>query len=243
MDFADALSYLRQMNLSSTLLRLTLAVIFGGIIGIGRERKGRAAGFRTYMLVCLGSALTMMIGQYLFDMLHTRWTDALSATSVNIDVARIGAQVINGIGFLGAGTIIVTRTLEVKGVTTAAGLWTSGCTGLAIGAGFYEGVALSFFIIFLAMNLLPKLEESINSSSRYMNLYAELSSSGAVSTLIESLRENEIQVFDVEFGKTHGRSTEYLPVFISLYLPWRRSHLTVLSSLSRLDGICAIEEV
>ena len=109
-------------------------------IGLERGRKGRAAGFRTYMLVCLGAALTMLLGQYEFEMLNFHW-QSLSGGQTT-DVTRFSAQVINGVGFLGAGTIIVTGRQEVKGLTTAAGLWASACVGLAIGAGFYECVLL-----------------------------------------------------------------------------------------------------
>ena len=123
--------FLREFSFLSILLRLLLAMLFGGVIGLERGRKRRAAGFRTYMLVCLGAALTMLLSQYLHRMLNTVWSGA----ALTIDVSRISAQVINGIGFLGAGTIIVTGRQQVKGLTTAAGLWASACMGIAIGAG------------------------------------------------------------------------------------------------------------
>ena len=138
------LDYLRELNIWSVMLRLTVAMVFGGLIGLERGRKGRAAGFRTYMVVCLGAALTMVMGQYEGYMLTEVWNEVVSKTDARADVSRFGAQVINGIGFLGAGTIIVTRKQEVKGVTTAAGLWASACVGLAIGAGFYEAVLIAF---------------------------------------------------------------------------------------------------
>ena len=130
-------AYLRELNLFSMMLRVVLAMIVGGIIGFEREKKGRPAGFRTYMLVAVGATLTVILSQYLDLMLHSRW--ALTAENVGIrtDLSRFGAQVINGVGFLGAGTIIVTGRQEVKGLTTAAGLWASACMGIAIGAGFY----------------------------------------------------------------------------------------------------------
>ena len=149
------LEYLREMNVISILLRLVLAMLFGGFIGLERERKRRPAGFRTYMLVCLGAALTMLLSQYESFMVTTAWRETAAEIGLRTDVSRFGAQVINGIGFLGAGTIIVTGKQEVKGLTTAAGLWASACMGLAIGAGFYECVLLGFVLIFLTNRLLP----------------------------------------------------------------------------------------
>ena len=124
--------YLRELNMASILVRLLMAMLVGGLIGMERGRKRRAAGFRTYMLVCVGAALTMLLGQYQSVILE------LSGTVARADVSRYGAQVINGIGFLGAGTIMLTGRKEVKGLTTAAGLWACACMGLAIGSGFYE---------------------------------------------------------------------------------------------------------
>jgi Uncharacterized membrane protein len=118
-------NYLREVNTASIILRLTLATICAGIIGLERGRKKRPAGLRTHILVCIGATLIMITGQYMRDILH-----------IQDDVSRMGAQVISGIGFLGAGTIIVVGRNEVKGLTTAAGLWACACMGLAIGIGF-----------------------------------------------------------------------------------------------------------
>ena len=142
---------LRQFTIHSVILRLTLAVISGGILGLNRAKKGRAAGFRTHMFVCMGAALTMLMSQYYTVMLAGPWSQAASALGAKSDVSRIGAQVISGIGFLGAGTILVTSRQEVKGLTTAAGLWASACMGLAIGAGFYECVILACLYMMISI--------------------------------------------------------------------------------------------
>ena len=166
----ESLDFLRELNMCSVMLRLTLAMFFGGLIGLERGRKRRPAGFRTYMLVCLGAALTMLLSQYEYHMINTAWSALAEESGVRTDVARFGAQVINGIGFLGAGTIIVTGRQEVKGLTTAAGLWASACMGLAIGAGFYECVVLAFLLIFLSIRFLPYLENFIIENARIMNI-------------------------------------------------------------------------
>ena len=135
------------------MLRIILALLMGGLIGMERERKRRPAGFRTYMLVALGAALTVILSQYLDYMINNPWAEISASIGVKTDASRFGAQVINGVGFLGAGTIIVTGRQEVKGLTTAAGLWASACMGLAIGAGFYECMIIGFILIFLCMRI------------------------------------------------------------------------------------------
>ena len=173
------LDWLRELNTASVLLRLVLAMLFGGLIGLERVRKRRPAGFRTYMLVCMGAALTVILSQYEFFMVTNGWSELAAEIGLRTDVSRFGAQVINGIGFLGAGTIIVTGKQEVKGLTTAAGLWASACMGLAIGAGFYECVGLCFALIFLVIRLLPFIENAIIENARNMNIYVEFQSIGA----------------------------------------------------------------
>ena len=119
----DAFDYLREFNIAAVTLRLVLAMLFGGMLGLERARKRRAAGFRTYMIVCIGATLAILLSQYEAAMLAGPWKDVADYVGIHSDVSRFGAQVINGIGFLGTGTIIVTGRQEVKGLTTAAGLW------------------------------------------------------------------------------------------------------------------------
>ena len=113
-----------DLSVWDTVARLLTATVCGGIIGIERGKKHRPAGFRTHMIVCLGAALTMILSIYITDMLVNVWEIGYSQNT-RIDISRLGAQVINGIGFLGAGTIIVTGRQQIKGLTTAAGLWAS----------------------------------------------------------------------------------------------------------------------
>ena len=118
---------LRDITLASITLRMLLSVLCGGLIGIERAYKRRPAGFRTHILICLGASMTTITSQFLYLNLH-----------YYTDMARLGAQVVAGIGFIGAGTIIVTRRQRVKGLTTAAGLWTAAIIGLAIGGGWWR---------------------------------------------------------------------------------------------------------
>lgn len=153
--------YLHQLNLLSIIVRLALAALLGGALGMERGKKGRPAGFRTYITVCVASALVMLTGQYVYTYFETG------------DPARLGAQVINGIGFLGAGTILVTRKIQVKGLTTAACLWASACIGLAIGIGFYWGGILCTVLVFLGMTSMQRLEQGFLSKARDMDFFAE----------------------------------------------------------------------
>ena len=117
--------FIREMNLLAITARLVLAVICGGVIGLEREVRRRSAGFRTHILICMGSAITILTNLYLYQVMH-----------LFTDISRMGAQVIVGVSFVGAGTIIVTRRHRVKGLTTAAGLWAASIIGLACGAGY-----------------------------------------------------------------------------------------------------------
>ena len=141
-------------------LKMVLAVIFSGVIGYEREHSHRPAGFRTHILVAVGSALVMMTSKYVF--LEYQGL-------VNVDPTRLGAQVISGIGFLGAGTIL-REGFSVKGLTTAASLWAVSCIGLAVGAGYYVGALVTTLVIYITLNTLKRVVAKGNPSR---NIYIE----------------------------------------------------------------------
>lgn len=184
---------LRNLTLYSVAIRMMLAVICGGIIGIEREFKRRPAGFRTHILICLGAAITTLTSQYLFIYMQ-----------YYTDMARLGAQVIAGIGFIGAGTIVVTRRQRVKGLTTAAGLWTSAIVGLALGAGFYEGGILIAVLIFVVEALFAKLEYRMLKKSPEVNLYMEYTDKQCLEEVLKLLREKNIKVLNLEITRSVG---------------------------------------
>ena len=238
----ELLSYLREFNTPSVLLRLTMAVLCGGMIGVNREHKRRPAGFRTYMLVCLGAALTMILGQYQHMMFGTVWKSEQLMVGMTTDVTRFGAQVINGIGFLGTGTILITEQREVKGLTTAAGLWACACMGLAIGAGFYEGMLLGFGAIFLSIKVLPYIEGFLMARSRNMNLYVELTSLERLKDFITLTKAIGIQIFDVELDRKRVAGGG-VGVVLYLHLPKNQSHTKLLTDLSYSPDVRAIDEI
>ena len=238
------LYYLREFNISSVFLRLTLAVLCGGLIGINREHKRRPAGFRTYMLVCLGAALTGVVSQYLWVMINTEWAQVSGLLNKTVDVSRIGSMAIGGVGFLGAGTILVTEQWEVKGLTTAAGLWASACLGLAIGAGFYEGALMGFLAIFLSIKVLPWIEETILAHSRNMNLYVELTDMERMTDFIALLHEKHIQIYDMELDRQRGRRRgDRGGMIFYLRLPKSQSHPKLVTELSCCPDVHTIDEI
>ncbi len=239
----ETLEALRQFDFVSTVLRLVLAMIFGGTIGLEGARKGRPAGFRTYMLVCLGAALTMILGQYELHMTDHQWSALQQLSGAKVDVARFGAQVINGIGFLGAGTIIVTGKQQVKGLTTAAGLWASACGGLAIGAGFYECVMLTFILVFLIVRVLPKLEEVLVRTMRNMMIYVEYDRVEHTWAILNQIRELGAQIYEVEIDRQEEESHQNPSAVINIRLNQRTPHHRVLAHISKLEYISTIEEI
>ena len=239
----ELLYYLRELNVHSLLLRLALAVLVGGMIGLEREMKRRPAGFRTYMLVSLGAALTMILGQYYNLMLDTQWQAVAERLGNRVDVARFGAQVINGVGFLGAGTIIVTGRQQVKGLTTAAGLWASACMGLAIGAGFYECVFVGFLLIIFSMKLLPGIERAILSRARNINVHIEMDNIEIFDNVVNRLKAEGLSLYDMEIEKQQQESGSQINALFSLRMPKKMQHAEVLAILSTIDGIRSIEEL
>ncbi|HOJ10517.1 MAG TPA: MgtC/SapB family protein, partial [Clostridiales bacterium] len=172
------------------LARLVLALLLGGAIGYEREHENRPAGFRTHILVCIGSALVMTTSEYIFK---------LFSPIVNLDPARLGAQVISGIGFLGAGTI-VREGFNVKGLTTAASLWAVSCVGLAAGIGFYEGAITATVLIYITLIMLKKIESQFNVRSQYKNIFVE---TAAIPEIIYKLTDifcrYEVMIKNIEY--------------------------------------------
>ena len=239
----SSLDSLRGLTAASVLLRLACAMLFGGMIGLERGRKHRAAGFRTYMFVCMGSALTGILSQYLYIMLTTVWSADAALVGRTTDVSRIGAKVISGVGFLGAGTIIVTEHQEVEGVTTAAGLWASACMGLAIGAGFYECAVLGVVLLAVCIQLLPHVEYAIIERSRNMNLFVEFTSLEELGGVLACIKTQDVQVYEVDLSRGAPDSSRRPSAVFSIRLNRSTPHEQILSALSEVRGVTAIDEI
>ncbi len=235
---AITFDYLQQWNCTSVVFRLALAMFAGGIVGLERGRKHRAAGFRTHMLVCMGAALSILLGQYL---VHT--ADAVWGIESVPDVSRFGAQVINGIGFLAAGTIIITGKQEVQGLTTAAGLWASACMGLTIGAGYYVCVISALAAILLVVQLLPFLEAWVLVKARNINLYIEFESLADLGEIIGCMKAQNVRIYEMEIDHGENQSGQGTGAFFALRMDKRQLHTKLLLKLSELESIHSVEEL
>ena len=212
-------------------VRLLMAVVCGGVIGSERGIKGRAAGLRTHILVCLGAALAMMVNNYIAGLYGTG------------DPARMGAQVISGIGFLGVGTILVTGRQQVKGLTTAAGLWASACMGLAIGIGYYKGAILAFLFICFVEFFLSHVDKYLYSHSKIATVYVELDASRAIRQMITDLEKSGVNVSDMEIIKSSAVvSDNSVAAVLTLRLPRARRHSEVAAMLQNIDGVLFVKD-
>jgi putative Mg2+ transporter-C (MgtC) family protein len=212
------------------LLRLLLACILGGIIGSEREHTNRPAGFRTHILVCVGAALVMVTSEFILD----RYSP-----SVNLDPARLGAQVISGIGFLGAGTII-RDGFNVKGLTTAASLWAVSCVGIAAGIGFYYGAVIATVLIFITLIALKKTENRFLRKNKYVTLLIESDNiHGQVGTVSEAMERNGIEIKRIDF--IHNTASQLVIRLVAL----SQCGLSVkeaVNSLNEIEGIRKVVE-
>ena len=220
---------LREINLISICVRVVLTLLIGALLGIERERKNRPAGFRTHMLVCLGAALVMMTNQYVYQTFQTS------------DPVRMGAQVVSGIGFLGAGTIIITGKHQIKGITTAAGLWAAACCGLAIGIGFYEGAVICGLFIFWVMSMLNKLEERIRKKAEVLDLYVEFTGKKPFSNFLIFSRANGLDVMDLQINKNKYAKDMVMSVVMTVKSQKKRDKNEVLELIEGFEGILYIE--
>lgn len=225
------LGTLRDVNLCSIFTRILLSVMIGGALGFERGRKRHPAGFRTYILVCLGATLVMMTNQYVFRTFNTG------------DISRLGAQVVSGIGFLGAGTIIITGRNQVKGLTTAAGLWASACVGLAIGIGFYEGAIVGGITIFCVMTILHKMDERMRVKSKQIDLYLEFDSPTGLGSFISLAKENNMSVSNLQVIKNRTVGEKVTSVLLTVKTKESRPHVEVLQTLGTSSGLSCIEEL
>ena len=159
------------------------------------------------------------------------------------DVARMGAQVVNGIGFLGAGTIITTGHNRVKGLTTAAGLWASACIGLAIGSGYYEGAIIGTIMIVVIMVLLHSFDRRLLSSTRVVMIYVELKKMSVVRRLNSFAKEKQIIIDDIEVETSDNAKMSRMAAVISLRLPAKSSHTDLIEQINDLEGVMYVEEI
>lgn len=225
-------SNLRDVTILSVTIRMVLAVLCGGVIGIEREYKRRPAGFRTHILICLGAAMTTLTSQFLYLHMH-----------YYTDMARLGAQVVAGMGFIGAGTIIVTRRQRVKGLTTAAGLWTAAIVGLALGGGFYEGGIFATVLVILAELLFSRLEYRVLDHSPEVNLYMEYAGKPCLENVLKLYRELELKVLNLEITRSAENTSHNSCAIFTLRLNKHCNIESLLTSTNAIAGVVSVEEL
>lgn len=228
----DFFKYITELNSLSIILRLVLAVICGGIIGIDRGKRRQAAGFRTHILVAMGSTLVMITNIYI-----------VGQYSPGEDPTRIAAQVVSGIGFLGVGTIIITGNKQIKGLTTAAGLWASACMGLSIGAGHYLPAVFSCVLILVVMSVLNNVDKWVYQRSKILDLYIELEDIKFVTKFLTYIRKHKMRSSNLEITKSKILGKSEISLLVTITLPKRQEHTLILENLSKIDGLNFIEEL
>ncbi len=236
--------YLREFNAVSVVVRLLLAMLAGGAIGYGRSSQHRNAGLRTYMLVSIGAALTLMISVYEEEMLLGQWSWLNELCDVKFDGTRYAAQVISGIGFLAAGTIIGTEHQQVSGLTSAIGLFASAALGIAAGAGFYECVLIGLMLIIVTMECMKPLEVNFKRRLHNITLFVEFHAIDDVSTITDTVQGLGAQIFDIDIERTEQEGDLLPSAIMMLKLSKEQSsHSAMLSSVAELECVYAVREL
>ncbi len=221
---------LTQWNLQNIVIRMLSSFILGALIGIDRGVKRRGGGARTDASVCLGAAMVMMTAQYM-DIHFPGDTD----------ISRMASQVVSGVGFLGAGSIIVSRH-QVKGLTSAASVWICACIGLAAGIGFVDGAIFVTLILLAGLHVLPLIEERFYYHSLYVTLYIETEDSRTATSLLHKLKEDgcKIDMFDVDRPKASGQP---FTILATVRISRNQKKDMYLEDLSKFPGILSVDSM
>ena len=227
----DKLLVIRDVTYLAIILRITAAVILGGIIGLEREMKNRAAGLRTYILVCVGACLVMLTNQYIYQSFGTG------------DPVRMGAQVVSGIGFLGAGTIIVTKRSQIKGLTTAAGLWATAGMGLALGIGLYEAAIVGTLAIIIVITLMQRMDNRMRSRTTRLDIFVEINRNHSLSEFLREVKVMNMEASNFQRERDSETQNDVRAYSLTLKLPKRRVHSQVIEDLMQIPGVEYLEEL
>lgn len=219
---------LAEWNIPNILIRVIAAMVLGGVIGLDRGMKHRGAGTKTITVVCLGAALVMLTEQYI--QMHFPGL-------ANMD--RMGAQVISGVGFLGVGTIIISRH-RVRGLTTAATLWASACVGLAAGIGFVEGAALITAVMLFSLHVLPAVERFAARHSHYCNLFFDLEDGRDLHAIVQELKSSGVVIDSMDMGESESAGPG-VSVHMVLYLKKAAGRTEVYDILMKSQKITSVD--
>lgn len=219
----------REVTCIAIAVRIAVAVVLGGIIGLERGLKNRPAGLRTYMLVCVGACLIMVTNQYIYQAFGTG------------DPVRMGAQVISGIGFLGAGTIIVTKRNQIKGLTTAAGLWAAAAVGLSVGIGLYEAAVIGGAVIFIVLSLIHSWDNKMRQNSKMIEIYVELTRAINLGDFLRRIRELDLEIESIQTEQESAVEEGKRSYIIMLKAKRKRNHEILFQNIRDIEGIAYVE--
>ena len=225
--FFEELGLLDLTELTIT-IRLLMAALFSALLGLERTRKRRPAGLRTYMLVCIGSTVVMLTSQFMTEFF-------------SVDPGRMPAQIVAGIGFLGAGTIMVTRYNRVKGLTTAAGLWGVACLGIAIGIGFYFCAIITLPIMLFVMGYADNIENAYTRRLRRLAVFVIFNDVTDLKPFMRNMKEHDIVAFDVETTKSDNK--QGIGLFCVLKLPLSIERSSAMQLVEKSLGVLFAEEI
>ncbi len=232
MSLTGIIDYLQSGSNLAVAIRLVIATIFGGLVGWERIIKHHSAGIKTHALVSLGSAAATALNIYL-----------AALPELKADVSRIPAGVVSGIGFLGAGTILVTGRKQIKGLSTAATLWVTSCMGMAIGAGYLEIGFVCLLMVGFSNILLKHLSERVEGYSKYMCLYVEVNKNRGVNKLMKVMGEQGFAINSMTKSKEKTLQNTDTGIILDIDLDKKRSHSEIVSMLSDLEFVNYVEEV
>ncbi len=226
------IDYLQGMNDGAVAIRLVLATLCGSLIGWERVLRRHSAGIRTFALVSLGSAVATVLNLYLAIL-----------PNMEADVSRIPAGVVSGIGFLGAGTIILTGRNQIKGLTTAASLWVASCMGMAFGAGYLSVGLVCFALVLIANIILVHVSQQVEENSRYVSLYIEVEENNGVKKLRKKLSELGYSIYSMNKTKDKTLSGSDTALMLELDYGENHSHQSLMNELNNLDFVSYVEEI
>lgn len=227
----EVIAYLEEFSLASVVIRLCLAALLGSLIGMERAAKRRPAGVRTFALVCLGASLAMVTNQFLIDQYGSG------------DPARLAAQVISGIGFLGIGTIVVTGQNYVRGLTTAATLWVTATLGIAIGSGFIFGSLLTFLLIMVIVHFLSIITKRQEQFNRMIDLYIEIEKDCGTRQIVDYFHEKKYSIVNIEKNKKMSIDSRDIILFVDVDMKHKIDHRLVLAEIHKLESVRYVEEL
>ena len=219
----------REVTCIAIAVRIAVAVVLGGIIGLERGLKNRPAGLRTYMLVCVGACLIMVTNQYIYQAFGTG------------DPVRMGAQVVSGIGFLGAGTIVVTKRNQIKGLTTAAGLWAAAAVGLSVGIGLYEAAVIGGAVIFIVLSLIHSWDNKMRQNSKMVEIYVELTRAINLGDFLRKIREMDLEIESIQTEQESADEEGKRSYILMLKAKRKRNHEILFQNIRDIEGIAYVE--